>query len=60
MVHNEHCSWLCLHYDQHTLLHSMEMVVTPTTIPVTELGLPLGAVRNTELSRYTANNSVVT
>ncbi len=43
-----------------TSFHSMEMVVTPTAIPVTELGPPLGAVRNTELSHYTANNSVVT
>ncbi len=31
----------------------MVMVVTRTTIPVTELGPPLGAVRNTELSHYT-------
>ncbi len=34
----------------------MEMAIA---IPVTELGPPLGAVRNTELSHYTANNSVV-
>ncbi len=36
-----------------TSFHSMVMVVTPTTLPVTELGTPLGAVRNTELSHYT-------
>ncbi len=42
-----------------TSFHSMVMVVTPTTLPVIELGPPLGAVRNTELSYYTANNSVV-
>ncbi len=36
-----------------TSFHFKVMVVTPTTIPMTELGPPLGAVRNTELSHYT-------